>query len=205
MKRVWVCCCLTFGVATLATAQFEVHVYGGANFSDRFNVSGGNAKIFGGGIFGGSIWYRTRSGVAVEVEYLRQSADAEVVSSQLIDYDIRLGMNYLLAGAHWLFESDKRENIDFNLGLKGGVTGILPQGDRYNDIWRFTLAGNAGMRYDVSDRIGVRAQIHILMPIQFAAGAFWLGNGGSGVGVTQFTTITQLGGIVGIYYRFGYE
>lgn len=182
-------------------AQLEVNLVGGGNLSDRFEVAGGNARIFGGGLFGATLWYQLNPGLALEVDYMHQRADAEIISSELVDQDVRVGMNYIIAGAQWLFDLDNVEALDFNLGAKGGVTGIIPENDRYNNIWRFTLAANAGMRYNITDKFGLRFQLHILMPIQFGSGAFWVGNGGTGAGVTKFTTITQLGGVLGAYYR----
>ena len=196
---------LAIGIASAvficaAHGQLELHAFGGGNFGDRFNVDGGQARVDGSALFGASLWYETISGIGIEAEYMRQSTSAEVTSSFLIDSDIPMNLNYILAGAHWVYTPN--ETVRTNLGIKAGVTGFLPDTDRYNDVWKFTASFNAGARFYLTERLGLRAQLHLLMPIQFGAGTFWAGNGGSGVGVTTFTTILQFGGIAGIFYRF---
>ena len=199
-QRVVFCfvCSITFSSAGLG--QIEIHAFGGGNFGDRFNVNGGQARVRGSALFGASIWYETISGLGVEVEYMRQSTTGEVTSSFLIDSDIPMNFNYVLGGGHWVYTPN--ESVRTNLGIKFGATGFYPDTDRYNNVWKFTAAFNAGMRYYITERIGLRAQLHLLMPIQFGAGTFWAGNGGSGVGVSTFTTILQFGGVAGIFYRF---
>jgi|GEM_PF-4656553 len=182
----------------------EIHVYGGGNLTDRFDVNGGTAWVYGSAVLGGSLWYQTNNHFGYELEYLRQGTNAEVHSTSLYDSEIPIVLNYILAGGHWLFELENVEKLDFNLGIKGGAVGFIPQTDRYEGGWQFTLGFNAGAKYFLSDRVGVRLQIHLLIPIQFAADGFWFGNGGSGVSSTGFATITQLGMIGGVFYRFAH-
>lgn len=191
----------TIMVGTIeVNAQFEIHAFGGGNLADRFNVNGGQARVDGSGLFGVSGWYELPSGIGFELEYMQQRTTAEVNSSFLIDSDIPLNLHYLLAGGHWLFAPN--DKVRTNLGLKGGVTAFQPRNDRYNTSWSFTVAGNAGVKYYITPNFGLRAQVHLLIPMQFGTGVFWGGNGGSGAGVTTFTTITQLGGIVGAFFAF---
>jgi hypothetical protein len=180
----------------------EIHVFGGGNLTDRFDVNGGTAWVYGSALFGASIWYQTNNHFGFEFEYLRQSTSAEVRSTQLFDSDIPIALNYILAGGHWLFELENAERLDFNLGVKAGAVGFLPQTDRYDNGWQFATGFNAGAKYYLTDRIGIRLQFHILIPIQFAADGFWFGNGGSGVRSTGLATITQLGMVGGVFYRF---
>jgi len=113
-----------------------------------------------------------------------------------------MAFNYILAGGHWLVELENAQRLDFNLGIKAGAVGFVPQTDRYDSGWQFALGFNAGSKYYLTDRIGIRLQIHLLIPIHFAGSGFWLGNGGSGVSSTGLATITQLGAIGCVFYRF---
>ena len=196
-----ICAILLSGFGAIGQG-LELHVFGGGNITDRFDVNGGTAWIYGSAIFGASVWYQTNNHFGYELEYLRQNTNAEVQSTSLYDTDIPMVLNYILAGGHWLFELENAEKMDFNLGIKGGAVGFIPQTDRYESGWQFALGFNAGAKYYLTERIGIRLQFHLLVPLQFAGGGFWFGNGGSGVSSTGFATITQLGMIGGIFYRF---
>ncbi len=202
MKSILLSCSLIFTTLGAYGQGLELHVFGGGNLTDRFDVNGGTAWVYGSAVFGGSVWYQTNNHFGYELEYLRQNTNAEVHSTSLYDTDIPMVLNYILAGGHWLFELENAEKLDFNLGVKAGAVGFIPQTDRYDSGWQFAMGFNAGAKYYLSDRIGIRLQIHLLVPIQFAAGGLWFGNGGSGVSSTGLATITQLGMIGGVFYRF---
>ena len=144
IRSVLICYSMVFTLVGAKSQGLELHVFGGGNLTDRFDVNGGTAWVHGSAIFGGSVWYQTNGHFGYELEYLRPNTNAEVRSTSLYDSDIPMALNYILAGGHWLFELENAVRLDFNLGAKGGAVGFIPQTDRYDAGWQFALGFNAG-------------------------------------------------------------
>jgi hypothetical protein len=71
------------------------------------------------------------------------------------------------------------------------------------DVWRFAATLGGGLKYYISDRIGLRVQGRLLMPMYWGSAGFYcgIGTGGSscGAGVSSTTFLVQgdiIGGLV---------
>ena len=63
------------------------------------------------------------------------------------------------------------------LGLFAGWSTWNPEEVRYQSITTFTMGVTGGLKYFFTDRIGLRIQTQLLLPINW--GGFYLGSGGS--------------------------
>ena len=80
-------------------------------------------------------------------------------------------------------------------GLSAGWSTWNPEDSLFDSHTTFTLGITGGLKYFFSDRIGLRIQTQLLMPINY--GGFYAGGGGSGVAVSG--SILQLnfsGGLI---------
>ncbi|MCK7528585.1 MAG: hypothetical protein MZV64_69045 [Ignavibacteriales bacterium] len=66
-----------------------------------------------------------------------------------------------------------------------------PKGDEYGDEWRFSIALGGGVKVYLSDKVGLRFQGRLLIPMQFEGGSVYVGTGGAGVAVGAYTAFVQ--------------
>jgi len=72
-----------------------------------------------------------------------------------------------------------------------GATYFSPQDANISDDWRFSITLGGGAKIWLSDRIGLRLQGRLLMPMYFSGVGFYAGTGGSGMSVGASSTIIQ--------------
>lgn len=96
------------------------------------------------------------------------------------------------------------DNIDFYMAFRlGGVTFSTKSGEFDSSIKLATSLGG-GLRYHITDQIGVKVATNFMLPIFDAGGSLWFGSGGSGVGASSWCPILQINGAAGLFYTFNY-
>ncbi len=117
----------------------------------------------------------------------------EVIGQRNRQEDV--SMNYYMLG----FNMQKSEGPAIPYGLFNiGVLNVKGQSRNFSENW-FTVGLGGGLKYYVSDRIGIRLQARLLLPMQFAGIGFGCGGGGCGSGVSTYTNTVQgdfTGGII---------
>lgn len=110
-------------------------------------------------------------------------------------YEVDVAMNYYLLG----FNMQKSEGPAIPYGLFNiGVLNVQGQQISFSENW-FTVGLGGGLKYYISDRIGIRLQARLLLPMQFAGIGFGCGGGGCSSGVSTYTNTIQgdfTGGII---------
>jgi len=66
-----------------------------------------------------------------------------------------------------------------------------PAGETYDAEWRFSVTLGVGAKYYASERMGIRAQFGLLIPMQWESGSLWCGSGGCAGAVSGGTTFGQ--------------
>jgi hypothetical protein len=88
--------------------------------------------------------------------------------------------------------------------LDAGLAVLAPGNDiDENNTTKFAWGLRAGLRMAPSEKVSLRIHAQLLSPVQAAGGGFYFGTGGSGVGVSTYSSIYQfnLGGSVNIRIR----
>ena len=139
------------------------------NFKDNVNY----------GIVAG---YQFKPDFFVEFNYTRIDTEGQVKPPQPPNYveHFDIAMNYFLLGATQQF-LDGRFHPFVNGSL--GVTWLDPKESGYESVWLFTAALGAGAKIAVTQKIGIRLQARLLMPMDITGGGLWFGTGGAGVAV----------------------
>lgn len=171
-------------------------------------------EAFGGWLWTGSAGYNNsikvddkgnygvRAGVspneAMVIEFEWNHSDTRLswnnaINSEKVQEDV--AMNYYLLG----FNMQKSEGPAIPYGLFNiGVLNVKGQERNFSENW-FTVGLGGGLKYYMSDRVGIRLQARLFMPMQFAGVGFGCGGGGCGTGVSTFTNVIQgdfTGGII---------
>ena len=99
--------------------------------------------------------------------------------------------HYQIGAVHMFGYSEARPFV----GLSAGWSTFDPDMNIYNGTTTFTLGVSGGLKYFFTDRIGIRIQSQLLMPVSW--GGVYVGGGGTGV--TAGGSILQLnfsGGLI---------
>jgi hypothetical protein len=125
------------------------------------------------------VGYQFLPNAIVEFNYSRMPTTVSVEPSGLPSYKLTdAKINYFLLGVTQQFLPGK-----FKPFVNGsiGATLFSPEASGYDDEWRFTFALGGGAKiFFIDERLGVRLQGRLILPITLEG--VWFGTGGIGVG-----------------------
>jgi opacity protein-like surface antigen len=187
---------------TLIMAQdhrIEITPFAGFQLGGSFKFYEGKLKVVDNADYGGMISVLLGSGTQLEFAYSRMDTRAEWRPYN--DYDLEfpqeevdLAVNYFLLGGVKELDTDNEAVRPFGL-FSLGATWFDPKDDNTTDKWLFSMAAGVGLKYFFNERIGIRIQARLLMPMVWNGMTFYVGVGSggasSGVGVTSTSSIVQ--------------
>lgn len=166
-----------------------------------------NGKIKGGFQWGIGLEYMLYDTKGIELRYLRQDTKAPMDYYQNgIKYtEFDLGLNYILLGGSNYFKL-ANEMIEpyFGLGIGLAIFSIKnPDNDRSSSAEKFAWNIKAGTNIWVTERVGIKLHAEVISAVQSAGGGFYFGSGGSGAGISTYSSMYQwsLGG--GLCFKVG--
>ena len=178
--------------------------YGGNFTSYQGEVDVKDAENFGGMI---DIPIPYRPGMMAEISYSRQNTSVALnqYPSGFTENLFDVAIEYIQAGA--LYETSARGRVKPFGSFSLGATRFAPKVSSYkgivlDDEWRFSLTLGLGLKALMSERIGLRLQGRLLMPMNFYGTSFWFGTGGSGVGVSGGSVVLQGDVFGGLFILF---
>lgn len=179
----------------------EVTPFTGYTFDHSFPIFGGNARLGGGQSFGGMLGFQVNEFYEIEGLYSFQNGKSTARSTAIQNtVNTETNANYILLGANRLFPTSSQ--LTFFTGGKIGA-GILafPNAD-YNTISRFTVGFNGGVKYFLSENIGIRAQANLMVPISdVGANLWWSPGSGTSVGLSGWSSVIQFGFTGAVIFR----
>jgi len=192
--------------------KFEITPYGGYFFAGKLTVKRGDLNVKNGGNYGVVLGLNIQPQLGIEFTYNRLETRLVLkdwrtnVSTDLFD----MSVNYFHLGA--VYEAKKIEGgilfTTFSLGatlFAPAVNSLVDPDDgttiMIEDDWRFSIGLGGGIKKYISDKIGLRLQIRLLMPIYWASGGLWFGTGGTGLGISAGTALMQGDATVGLIFR----
>lgn len=186
-------------------AQVTLTPMAGYTFDETFDVDGGSAHVSDGFTYGGILGFIVNPHYTLELTYSRQEAIGKYnyygYYGNISDNNIPISINYMQIGGcrlQPLGASGKAEGFG---GMNVGAVLVAPSENSYTDAWRFAVGFKLGVNIWASDKIGIRLQSNLQMPVQYFGGSIYVGTGGSGVGVSAVSTITQFGFTGGLIYK----
>ena len=190
--------------ALMSQGKVEITPYAGYMFGGKVRFYEGDLKIKNNVNYGLALDISLAKDTYLELYWTEMQTTAEFKpfynydnSSYWIDpFDVRVG--YIQIGTLQEVEINNDNIRPFGL-LTLGTTYFLPHGTNYSDSWKFSVSLGGGLKFWLSDRIGIRVQGRLLMPILWGGAGFTVGTGGAGVSVGGGTSIIQgdfSGGII---------
>jgi len=193
--------------ATALHAQIDLHgIYGwqwGGKVSGYDPISLRNAefRIEAAEYWGVGLDVPIPKGITVQLQYTSQSTKItrkisgqpkEDLTDAIIDYWQIGGLKTVPMG-----------KVEPYGGLLLGVAVMRPSEINYSNTTKFAVTLKGGLKIWLTDMIGIKGEIGMLLPMQGAGFSFGCGGGGCGTGVSTYTTVVQgqVGG--GLVIRVG--
>lgn len=194
-------------------AQIELTPFGGWHWTGKVPTYRQDIKVSDMGNYGIRGGVTVKPQMMVEFEWNHTDNTAEYYGyepgSGLPDFDTRvrtdLAMNYYMLG--FLYEATYDEQlIPYGL-LNVGVLNVKAETIGNPSSNWFTVGLGGGLKYFFSDKVGIRLQARLILPMQYGGIGFGcgIGTGGGGCGssVNAYTNIIQGDFTGGIILKFG--
>jgi hypothetical protein len=195
-------------------AQVEISGFGGWLWTGSIPAWLQKVKVSDETSYGVTAGFRIREEMLVEFEWSHTENQANfreyLLSGQLGDPIVApLKMNYYMLGFNYLVTYNEPV-VPYGL-VNLGILNVNSSGpEPYNASTNYFTAGlGGGLRYYLTDNIGIRLQARLLLPMQFGGIGFGCGigtgGGGCGAGVSTYTNIIQGDFTGGIVLKLGGE
>ena len=174
-------------------AQVDVGAIGGWTLGGK----SGNANIKNNWNYGAFLDYTIQPGLKAELFYNRMESDLEL--KDVAGFVQNLGsmsVEYFQIGG--VKELPMDQLAPFTL-VTVGATRFAAKESGIKDDWRFSIVLGLGANYHVTEKIGLRAQGRLLMPMFWGGGGFYCGTGGCGVGLGSTATFIQVDLTAGLF------
>ncbi len=167
----------------IANAQLEVTPTYGYYWGGRVNFYEGEFRMNDGQDFGLTIGVPTVSGNTVEFSWSYNNSTADFIPYNSFGNSYKrisagLTTNYFLIGSVQQFKTGGK--IEPFIGLSIGTAIYNYNYKNATNVWRFAAGLSGGMKIYINDRIGIRLQGRMLMPMYFAGVGFYTGIGSGG-------------------------
>jgi hypothetical protein len=196
MKNILLVIAICIVLTNMTWAQkVEITPQYGYQVGAKYNYYGGYVKLKGSDQYGLTFGINATDEITVEFMWAQQNSKVSVQDFQFYPRETELTdvvvNHYQIGAVHMFGYSEARPFV----GLSAGWSTFDPDMNIYNGTTTFTLGVSGGLKYFFTDRIGIRIQSQLLMPVSW--GGVYVGGGGTGV--TAGGSILQLnfsGGLI---------
>jgi opacity protein-like surface antigen len=188
-----------FSVQMKAQKKPEIFALAGYLTNGNVTVAQGELKFKDNVSYGLGVDVPVDRNMQAEISWSMSPSQAEL--AQYLGTTIQLTDVYIhtfQAGA--LIQPNKQKVSPFGL-ISLGASLFSPSDSKYSDKWLFSFALGAGIKAELSDKVGIRLQARLIVPMQFAGTSVWFGTGGGGVSVGAYSSIAQGDFTGGLYIR----
>ncbi len=208
MKKLLLLILVVFAGYMASQAQgLRLNGYINYTFDDKFDTFYSSTSYFDGVIKGSMQWgagleYLVAPEYGIEVVYYRQDTKVPINYWNQVDIDreLELGVNYIMhGGMRYMAANPKVEGYG---GLMLGMAifdNKMPLPGEPDSATKFAWGARLGANIWASEKVGLKLQAHLLSAVQSVGGSFYFGTGGSGAGVSTYSTVLQFslgGGLV---------
>lgn len=195
--------CLLFA-GTIMGQQLELSPYAGFEWGGKLRYSNGEVRFNSSENYGIAMNLLIPGGRSLQLEYFHQPTNIDVRYYDFTGPDFRrydVNLNWFQAGA--MQQIDLGGPVQPFGGITLGAAYFSPRTNEIQDVWKFAMTGQVGLKYYLSDKVGIRLHLRMLVPIQWAGFGFYFGSGGSGTTVNAGSYLIQgdVGG--GLIFRLG--
>ena len=163
----------------LKAQKVEITPQYGYQFGAKYSYYGGYIKFQDSDQYGLTFGINAADDITIEFMWAQQNST--VSAQDIILYPRETDLTDVTAnqyqiGAIYMFDDDQLRPF---AGVSAGWSTWNPEDEKYQSLTTFTMGVTGGLKYFFTNRIGVRLQTQLLVPINW--GGFYLGSGGSGL------------------------
>lgn len=175
--------------------KVELTPFGGYLLGGSIKFYEGKFKLVDNGCYGGAMAVQLKSGNFIELSYTGMTTTGEwrPYSQYIIDYPektVDMAVNYFQIGTLNEIPLDN-ESIRPYGTVTLGTTWFNLKDAVYDDEWLFSVTAGLGLKYFFNDKVGIRLQARLLLPLVYNGAGFAIGTGGGGVYVSSSAPIVQ--------------
>jgi hypothetical protein len=197
---------------SIAQGKIEISPYAGYMFGGSLNFYEGKLKAENNLNYGVAMDIKLATDTQIELMWTQMSTSAQFEPYYSYDY---LATNPFDMNVGYIQIGGVREmNLD-NIRPFGvftlGTTYFIPKDVSYIDDvavtvdpqWKFSMTLGAGAKIWLSDRVGIRLQGNLMLPMFWSSTGFAVGTGGSGFYVGGGTSMVQGNFTGGLIFALG--
>jgi len=179
-------------VGSFAQGKFELTPFAGYQFGGKLRLYEGDLKISDNANYGIVGDIEIANDTKLEILWTHMQTTAEFKPFYNFEYlrvdpfDVNVG--YIQIG------SVRELNMD-NIRPFGaftlGTTYFMPKNTVYSDSWKFSVTLGGGVKVWLTDRVGIRLQGRLMLPMFWGGAGFSVGTGGAGFSVGAGTSMVQ--------------
>ena len=173
-----------FSAASTQAQELEITPTVGYFWAGSFRTYNYDYKLGSGMNWGLTVNYMVSPGTLFEAFWTMSRTDGNRIAYGAIDSDkdFKLTTNYIQFGV--VQEMNYGEALRPYGVFTMGTTIFTPEND--GSYWQFSLGIGGGLKYYISDMIGLRLQGRFLLPVFFRGGGYWYGSAyASGTAIAQ--------------------
>jgi opacity protein-like surface antigen len=181
----------------------ELGGFYGYQFGGGFTVYQGDVNIIDTGNYGFFIalplpvgrgkqleFNYTRQDTRLELKYYQGNPDEGILPGQKVSITDLLVEYYQIGGVNQ-FITPGSNLVPYGM-FTLGATRFHPKNSSYTeDKWMFAVTLGGGVKIFVREKIGLRLQGRLLLPINWGGAGIWFGSGGPQVGVSGGSSVLQ--------------
>ena len=194
MKKLITISLILLGVTTLH-AQIDLHgVYGWqwggkVNGYDPLSLRSAEFRVESAEYYGVGLDFVTPKQITIQLQYTRQeSTITKKVTGEPKEELTDAIVEYWQIGGLRTLTMDRIEPYG---GLLLGMAVLKPSAPIYSNRTMFAVTLKGGLKIWLTEKVGIKGEIGMLMPMQWGGFSFGCGGGGCGTGVSTYTTIVQ--------------
>jgi hypothetical protein len=179
-----------------AQGKIELTPFGGYMFGGKMRFYEGDLKINDNANYGLVMDIEIAPDTKFELLWSHMSTEARFTGSYGYDFlstppfDVSVG--YIQVGTVREINYDNiRPFGAFTLGTTYFLPGTNTGEVRYDDTWKFSVTLGGGAKIWLTDRVGIRLQGRLMLPMFWGGVGFTVGTGGSGFSVGAGTSMVQ--------------
>jgi hypothetical protein len=200
------------GMATQAQ-HVRFNAYGSYVFDDKVDSYYDQSNFYQGTIKGSFFWgagveFSPRPFQSLEISYMRQDShlpDFKYYEGGTKYANLKFASNWIMLGGLKYFPTHS-ERVEPYAGAQLGVALINtdnPTNNKSSSFTKFAWGIKGGTNIWLNDKIAIKLQMQLLSAVQALGGGFYLGTGGSGVGVSSYSSLLQFNIGGGLSFKFG--
>ncbi len=188
--------------------QVRLHGYALYAFDDNYvgsyysTTSYFDGKILGGFQYGGGLEVMPYPAAGVEVSYLRLDSKApmEYFDDGIVNTTFDLAQNWVMLSFNKYVPNNGKVEPYAGMQVGMDIFNIYNPGTGSSgNATKFAWGIKGGVNVFASEKVGLKLQLSLLSAVQAVGGSFYFGSGGTGAGLSGFSTYYQFnigGGLV---------